>query len=739
MNQNILPPYPADDASVPSVVATTSVESDDMTAKTINLDDWYTKVVTHLKLGTHERANQMYEENLEVPFTDVVRELKKEQEAIDTIGDSIGTSRRVRMAVSQTRTGYFLTKHNGMVRVVYGPKWCDLLHPSLPRLVVTMGDYRRMGQSVMDPPVMMLSGTIAAQKDILGGLVLEMCQPLTDIIAELEEANDPAQLAEVEEDVMIEEVTTWRLLPVPAKVAVLFMRGIRVLEAAKLVQGILNQVPEEEEGDWRVLADFVRIACTQGDVADVEWEAVNPYTSDELFAWCEGLKSSLAKPAAASREEMPRAVPLSAAAPEGQHNVYAEILAAAVTLSQTNAAERSKKTKYSRALVEDFMELAGVIEETICDSSIMTPFFRGLEELKSKTEARKYIEKALRPAVNDDPMADVEMTTIFSTETINAIKAIDVIAGDTYVQWEDRLKGLSLFSLAPAPGALIHLAKRERDRCVAFEMADYQKEDDIRRASSIHTRVEEWPLTPDRLRAWVLTFYRLTEIMFGPSFILRTLLRRLLGAMRQELEFQAWNMEGCMRLTWGIHRGIRAALSPGRNYKILTSLVNTLECGDIPTFSSLGPDITTRIRSVVNAQKGASQPTAVSGGGKRPAVQQQNPPKRLRAGFGNPVSGPEFAKTWEADVREVQKVVGTKGGDFCSDQNKLNELFGDEFRALMPASEPTPCMSYFILGRCHDQCSRSHTTTAPPTQKAVAGLKARVHSHCQQILQAKKG
>jgi hypothetical protein len=65
-----------------------------MTVRTIDLGEWYTKQVAGLKLGTHEVAKNMSKEHLEVPFSEVTRELKKEQELADSIEDVEETSSR---------------------------------------------------------------------------------------------------------------------------------------------------------------------------------------------------------------------------------------------------------------------------------------------------------------------------------------------------------------------------------------------------------------------------------------------------------------------------------------------------------------------------------------------------------------------------------------------------------------------------------------------------------------------
>jgi hypothetical protein len=516
-----------------------------------------------------------------------------------------------------------------------------------------------------------------------------------------------------------------------------------VLAAAKLVQTIVGQIPEGDEEVLMPLIEFCRVACTTngtGSEAAAAWETVDTARTDDILEGCI-MTAQTGAPQGAAAPNAP--------APPNDLRAYASIVSTAITESQRNAEDRAKRSKFSSLALESFAGMTEM-EDLDCNSSILTPFFQGLEEHRgNKVSAHVYVEKQLGPKAATDPEAPIAMTTVFSTETITAIRNIDAIAEDTIVSWDERHKGISIFNLAPAPTHLVHQAKVGRMKCMQFENAAFEKQDDIRRASAVSTSVEEWPMTHDRLRAWILTFRRHTLKMFGRSFIVLPLMDKLLLAMQVEMNWMAIDSIACMTITWAVHKGIRLALGPLKDTSYLRDVVRAFALGKAPSARDMGPDIAARIATAAPNSDAARAPQSGNswvptsdewGSGKRPRGQQTSRDTRQKTSdFGNPVDGPAFTKSWASDLQAVRDMMGGKlrGRDFCAEVKAMDDLFGSGFRGLMPIDKRIPCMSYFIFGRCHDKCARSHTTTKPPDQPMLDGLQARVRAQCQQLL-AKK-
>ena len=105
------------------------------------------------------------------------------------------------------------------------------------------------------------------------------------------------------------------------------------------------------------------------------------------------------------------------------------------------------------------------------------------------------------------------------------------------------------------------------------------------------------------------------------------------------------------------------------------------------------------------------------------------------------MSAPDFVKAWSGDVTAVYEAYrgAANGKLFFPTQENMEKLLGSEFMALVPGVGPTACGSYFLLGRCHQGCTRNHTTTATPSQQVVNGIRDRMKAHCRALIHAKNG
>lgn len=166
----------------------------------------------------------------------------------------------------------------------------------------------------------------------------------------------------------VDPTVSWRVLPIHPKVAVLFLRGMTVIKAAKLAQEV----------------DFLRIACTTTGVVsrtEVKWELINQHQSDQVFDWCQGLQNQYFRSSEGTAVQMPiESMPVAMAAlpPARDNNTveFAAMVAAAFDASNSNAGGTGKKSKFSPSFVEEYAEIAGIEDPDPCDSSIMMAFYR---------------------------------------------------------------------------------------------------------------------------------------------------------------------------------------------------------------------------------------------------------------------------------------------------------------------------------------------------------------------------
>ena len=71
--------------------------------------------------------------------------------------------------------------------------------------------------------------------------------------------------------------------------------------------------------------------------------------------------------------------------------------------------------------------------------------------------------------------------------------------------------------------------------------------------------------------------------------------------MRSELNWQAVDVIGCMTLTWGVHKGLRVAMTPAPRGSLvyLRKVVEDFKGREVPSLASVGEDIANRIKAVV--------------------------------------------------------------------------------------------------------------------------------------------
>lgn len=111
-----------------------------------------------------------------------------------------------------------------------------------------------------EPIVVNLAGTNQVQTNRFGGVVRVRAKEFDTIITELSAEGNDETLAAAE--AAGENVTALQMLPVHPKLALLFLWGMSVLDAARMVQRIVAQVPEAEEEGMVALVNLCRVACT---------------------------------------------------------------------------------------------------------------------------------------------------------------------------------------------------------------------------------------------------------------------------------------------------------------------------------------------------------------------------------------------------------------------------------------------------------------------------------------------
>jgi hypothetical protein len=707
---------------------------------TVDKEEWFAQTVSEMSLGAHELGAKLVTLTQNVSFGEALRDLGNVQRGL--VGGT--ADRRTTDVTSATVQRFGLSVNNGHMQVVWGVGWCPHIQPPQALIAARMGDQRLVGTSTSprEPVVVSLLGTMNEQKARFGGTVQVKAKELGAIIAELTAAGN-AEVTVAPLGGAAPNVTTVRVLPVHRKVALLFLRGMTLLAAAQLVQAIMAQMEPAEEAELTALVNFVRVACTTVEAqsgVEANWHAVNLPMADELFEWCEGQKARyLDQVAGAPMAQQGQLVQpgreggggggLELGAQLEMLNAVADAMDRLATVSTAE-----KASKWTTGELERFAFLANPTAPRPLDASVLTPFFRALEECRNKQlKARMLLEQTLAGVGGP---GGIGYTTVYSTETIKALCHMDMIGGDVNVTWACRGKGISIFGFAPCPVGLSGAAQERRALCVQHEEAVQKKQTEIAAAAAATTMVEDWPDSPERFIAYIGGFHSAMSVLFGPMFLVQSLLARLLQHSQMVAVWQTMSPLDIAALTWGVHRGIRMALGPVGDLSWLTAVVEEFRTGNVPDWRRFPDGVQDNLPGKAAPKPAYQRPNDSGGGGGgdgggRTSGKRQAQTQMERDRSTSEAHPPEYARAWTEFVEAARARIGTLNGmNFAETQATRDALFGSEFIALMPANKSFPCASYFLLGRCHTGCRRSHATTSAPSQQVIDGIRDRMKVHC---------
>ena len=651
----------------------------------INMEEWFATTVGELRLGTHELAAKLHEDMKDVTLEEALRGFQAVEAGI--VG-GVTAARRTNEATHATFPQYYLTVKDDEVQVVYGVKVCIHTAPDTQVIAALMGDRRRVNPMVTREPIVVhLAGTNQVQSNHFGGVARAKAKELNSIITELSVEGMAETLAAAVPE--LESVTALRMLPVHPKVALLFLRGMSVLRAARLVQRLVAQVPVAEEEGVVALVNFCRVACTAAGVtsaAKANWLPLNPGASDQLYAWCEGQKQPFFP-----RYSLPVPVPTMVLPQVAPVDGTAVVMLSRVTEAMENMASKGEggkgSTKWSKAELGRYARLAGVAVTGDLTSAMMTEFYQGLEsEHKNKAKARIHVETHLMMFNATGALTGMTYRTVYGSSVVEAIRELNPIGSDTTETWELREKGFSAY-------------------------------------------------------AWVLCYYTYMHIMFGPYWILHQHLRSLLVSMQKEKVWTTAGPRDIASLIWGLHRATREALGPDGDLTLMNQVVTDFSTGKVPDWRRFEDSVISQLPACPSTGTGNQTPQTGGSGGTGGGGGNGGGKKRSWEQASDKVSAPDFVKAWSGDVTAVYEAYrgAANGKLFFPTQENMEKLLGSEFMALVPGVGPTACGSYFLLGRCHQGCTRNHTTTATPSQQVVNGIRDRMKAHCRALIHAKNG
>jgi hypothetical protein len=621
---------------------------------------------------------------------------------------------------------YFLVVVNGKVEVLYGLRPCHAVAGNGARLLALMGERTMMAGMTAHPKLHTLRGQINAQSH-----AVEREDVAAPTMADIHAAfNANAELVLVDalqadaNGIAPPRVAASKMLPIHPKFAFLFLRGKTVRDAFALVRKLETAIPQEYRGNLEPLLNFIRGAVTSDGAAvpasaiTTGWSRIDHSANPTIEAWYYALVGQMAPAATAPPAGLPPLPP-----PQANNDVLAAALRELVT--QRDATTAGKP--YVQWELERLFPVVGAERpyQTLTDASL-PPFWLAFKPTR-KGSARGFMESYRE---QNYPMGRVKYAFLFSPQLIKDLQSLDFAGSDLLVTFENRHRGLSIFSLAPLEN--FGDDGNRRERMLHYEESSSQHSPTDRAAfASLSSVVVSSPTTIDRLSRWVNHCEIQLTLLLGPMCPLIAPIAELANLLLDPSNLSGFNSTDCLTLTWMLHKAIRfffIRLTTEALERIVTDVKHGMryphEC--LPFLMRPAP-----IVSDISSASSRSDTSSLTSQTYSHGEARDN--KRQRQD-----QGALFTLRFRDDISRATEAVKPEqlyASKLCSNANEVKDLLGPEFLSLLRPGK-SACLRFFILGTCPTgaRCHFQHELSSDPSKQVVDGIAARLKTRVNALV-----
>jgi hypothetical protein len=559
-------------------------------------------------------------------------------------------------------------------------------------------------------------------------------------------SNTNASLAEESDGPdKLEKLRVPRAIKVHPKLALLFMRGVPVREAYMMFFDLMLEYETVLEKAIDPLDEFISAAVmsdgNQGGAAPKlarGWQRMDPGSSPELEEWYQNLLDQAAPEPATD-------TPIDGAPGpnETDGGTLAKLADAIVAARGENPGPgriEETRDKYNRYEIELLCGVTGKAgppelwkDMTEAHLPDFWQQFRGLR--KQHAHVRHYFEGHVKEHAKSSSQWTYEYLT--TTEVIKAFQALDFAGQDVELSWKNRLRGCSIFALAPLtenPGQdLLHL----REKMIHYEETrDQHRPSDRAAEAAIGLKVDV-PTNRMELFRWMDSFTAYLSALFTDKCPLVTWTEAIAVKLQQRHAFHNYAQADWMCLLWRIHLGVRlffqlkgSTADASDGLAILKQVVR-----DLSIHVKYGPDVLPQ-----DMPRGSKAPAAATpstrDGERRPQgdpdrASPERKKRRTERAERGPSMGAEFADTFAEDVARAISAApegNLRASTLWSSGADIRKLFGQAFLRLVPTGKE-PCLKYFVFGNCtNPRCQNAHTVSATPSDNILKGIGSRVNT-----------
>jgi len=669
-------------------------------------------ILARLGLQPHEIGSDLWNQHQGVSW---VEALKVSETALQRPPD-VDPTQVLRSYSLVPSPPYLLMIAQGQVKVLHALRPCLPLAAGGARVAGLLGERVKAGATVIPPPLVVTSSPINEQGNHFGRV-----EGQGPSYAGLEEfysqANAPALWrADEHEGAELLPGSSWRAIPVHPKLAALFLRGVPIPEALLLIGNLYRSWNPEARLASEAVLTFIRLASVGADEAhksilETEWVIKNHMESAELTEWYLQVVNNYTP-----GQTLPPLPVGILPPPQGQTESIEAMNAIADRvlggLASTQTGKRGRELTPSE--VDYLLWLCGVPEWDEANPGESLPeFWRDVPILRARPkEARSVVENYF---LENFPEGRAEQNCFFSPKVVQALIRVDFAGGDQTHSYEQRLDGLTPWTIGPYPetfdtSSLRAAASHYEDTIDNHRPGDRAAMENLSdRSLVIPTSRLEFLHYVEFMATWAMVF-----------FTSRGILPRGLDSIHSHLKklrlFSGHGPSDWRIYFWRLHVSMRELFGPDQSAENLNALIRSIRLGE---------------RLIDNCPKEM-----------RPGVEKDQSPQIPRV---SPVSRtdsprsetrtppPEFTHRFKDDLDLAKEALEKAGKEFNSyhvygGRNEIARIMGGEFPKLVKGGRP--CAAYFLLGReCGKRCRNGHQFTRPPSEKIIDGVVSRAKAN----------
>jgi hypothetical protein len=339
----------------------------------------------------------------------------------------------------------------------------------------------------------------------------------------------------------------------------------------------------------------------------------------------------------------------------------------------------------------------------------------------------------IKESMKDSPW---EYSFLLTTEMLNILQGLGFAGEDPEKKWQNWMKGLSLWSLAPQNEATHQVGNKQCQRMINFEDMALNHRPGDRAKNSHIVQPDPVPMDHMELFRWVDHAAILLTVFFGEDCPLVTSgLHPLAKVLQSRRHFHNYTMTHWVALTWRIHLNIRAFFEEKRVGMAAVSAIRCMTV-DIGSGMQYGEDILPLDFPKPHATKHQGGDSTPKGGNRSPrpdgaplVLQRPKPNEQVVA------RGVAMSARFRPLVNQAAALVTQFWANMLwKTSEAINQMLGTKFIELLPPNKAA-CLRYHIFGACATpNCHFVHELTVEPLNEVVNGIHARVKACVEEFV-----